>query len=68
MFCVGLDQGGVDVCQGDSGGFLVCEFGVKWYLEGVISWGVGCVDVGKFGVYVKLRYLVKWVKINMNRF
>jgi len=67
MLCAGLDQGGVDACQGDSGGPLVCEFGGKWYLEGATSWGVGCADAGKFGVYAKLRYLMNWINANMNR-
>lgn len=44
MMCVGVEQGGVDVCEGDSGGFFVCDFNCVWYVEGVVSWGDGCGD------------------------
>ena len=65
MLCAGLDEGGVDACQGDSGGPLVCEFNGTWYLEGATSWGDGCAQENKYGVYAKVRYLQSWLLTNM---
>ena len=61
MICAGLDQGGIDTCQGDSGGPMVCETGGKFYVQGATSWGYGCAQPGKFGVYAKVKYLLPWL-------
>ena len=66
MMCAGPDGGGVDACQGDSGGPLVCDFNGKWHLEGVTSFGEGCGEAGKFGVYAKVRVFMPWISARMN--
>ena len=59
MLCGGEE--GKDTCQGDSGGPLVISVNGKWTLIGVTSWGIGCGDYNKPGVYAKVSALLNWV-------
>jgi secreted trypsin-like serine protease len=56
MLCAGYPQGGTDTCQGDSGGPLLVPTangkGVR--LAGATSFGSGCAEAGKPGVYARV--------------
>ncbi|KAA9160838.1 serine protease [Amycolatopsis acidicola] len=58
MVCAGYPQGGTDACQGDSGGPLL----VGDTLIGIVSWGDGCAQAGKPGVYARVSTYANDIK------
>lgn len=62
MFCAGYANGGKDACQGDSGGPIFVKLASGQIVQqGIVSWGVGCAQAQKPGVYTRLRSFIAWI-------
>ncbi|XP_021250640.1 coagulation factor IX-like [Numida meleagris] len=62
MFCAGYGTEAADACKGDSGGPFAASYQNTWFLLGIVSWGDGCAERGKYGVYTRVSNYIPWIK------
>ncbi|XP_051943143.1 uncharacterized protein prss56 [Hippocampus zosterae] len=69
MLCAGYLSGGIDSCQGDSGGPLIYQDRIsgRFQLHGITSWGDGCGEKGKPGVYTRVSAFSDWIQVEMQK-
>ncbi|XP_072896888.1 coagulation factor X isoform X3 [Hemitrygon akajei] len=65
MFCAGYADEYKDSCRGDSGGPYAVLYRDTWYLTGVVSWGEGCANAGKYGLYTRVPAYLSWIHDNL---
>jgi len=63
MLCAGYEKGGKDACSGDSGGPLGLKMPNKqWQQIGIVSWGEGCANFHRPGLYSRVTELTQWIR------
>ncbi|XP_031752039.1 transmembrane protease serine 2 [Xenopus tropicalis] len=68
MLCADARHGRIGSCQGDGGGPLVTETNGTWWLVGETSWGVGCAQPNKPGVYGNMTSFLGWIYLQMRTY
>ena len=63
QFCAGFEDRTFirDACSGDSGGPLAVLEGDRWFLTGLVSFGLGCGRTKYPGVYTRLDVMSIWI-------
>lgn len=67
MLCAGFADGSADACRGDSGGPLIVSPAEEGpYLAGMTSWGDGCAQPLKYGVYTRIPSFIRWIETQLH--
>ncbi|XP_076801387.1 uncharacterized protein LOC143445889 isoform X1 [Clavelina lepadiformis] len=64
MICAGKIAGGVDTCNGDSGGPLMCQrcSSCAWMVAGITSFGhKQCSKADSPGIYTRVSFFQDWI-------
>ncbi|CAF0917143.1 unnamed protein product [Brachionus calyciflorus] len=68
QICAGDYNGGIDSCQGDSGGSLVTSDEIngknRFINAGIVSFGYGCGRPKAPGIYTRTNYFLDWIYMN----
>ncbi|XP_018400213.1 PREDICTED: serine protease 44-like isoform X2 [Cyphomyrmex costatus] len=67
FICAG-GEAGKDTCKGDGGSPLVCPLRndpARYVQAGIVSWGLGCGEMGTPGVYANIAYGRQWIDEQM---
>ena len=64
QFCAGYEDSLFvrDACSGDSGGPMAVMEDGKWFLTGLVSFGMGCGRTEYPGVYTRLDIVTTWIR------
>ncbi|CAH1405195.1 unnamed protein product [Nezara viridula] len=63
--CAGFKAGGIDTCNGDSGGpLLQVNSAGNYYIKGITSFGHGCGLQNNPGVYTDVSKYIPWIRRN----
>ncbi|CAH0718141.1 unnamed protein product, partial [Brenthis ino] len=67
QLCAGLLDGGVDTCQGDTGGPLQVKIPLDtqesmYWVLGITSFGVGCGGTNQPGIYSRVSNFTDWIE------
>lgn len=62
QLCAGSPTGGVDACQGDSGGALVVDVGGIPTIAGLVSTGIECALPAFPGQYTRVTTYLDWLR------
>ncbi|XP_014270297.3 trypsin isoform X1 [Halyomorpha halys] len=64
--CAGFISGGVDTCNGDSGGpLLQINSSGNYFVKGITSFGHGCGIRNNPGVYTDVSKYIPWIRRNV---
>ena len=61
QLCAGFSNGGRDSCVGDSGGPLLLKKNGMYRQIAIVSYGQGCGQANKYGVYTFLPSYADWI-------
>jgi len=63
FICAGYQDGRKDTCEGDSGGGMVVErYDGRYEIVGILSWGIGCAEKNRPGVYTRITKFRGWIE------
>ncbi|CAH2000051.1 unnamed protein product [Acanthoscelides obtectus] len=72
MLCAGWASGRADTCAGDSGGGLMCSLKgsrrTVYSIQGITSFGDGCGQKNKYGIYTTVFNYIGWINYIINHF